>query len=123
MIEMNIQVCNNGVGVFNGPASQFLSDNDNDEWLTEECSKLENVDRIEFSELSGDWEIIKLYSVNELVEIGKEDIENLTCYVLGLQATIGGDKEIHPDYMDTICDALYELDIDPVSFFREMSEE
>ena len=120
---MRILVLNNGVEVFNGPVSQFLEDNDNDGWLSEECAKLETVDRIEFSEISGDWVIAKMYSMGELIEIGKEDIENLTCYVLGLQATIGEDKEIHPDYMDTICDALFELEVDPVVFFREMDEE
>lgn len=41
--------------VFTGPLEQFLTDNDNDEWLTEKCSKLPNT--VEFSEFSGDWRI------------------------------------------------------------------
>lgn len=56
---MNIKVYNDGKEVFCGPVSQFLEDNDNDEWLTEECSKLNNVNVVEFSEISGDWRIEK----------------------------------------------------------------
>jgi len=56
---MDVRVYNDGKEVFNGPVSQFLADNDNDEWLTEECKKLDSVDTIEFSEISGDWRIEK----------------------------------------------------------------
>lgn len=56
---MDITVYNDGNEVFNGSLVQFLSDNENDEWLTEECSRLETTDRIEFSVFSGDWEIVK----------------------------------------------------------------
>jgi hypothetical protein len=56
---MDIMVYNDGKEVFNGSLVQFLNDNDSEEWLTEECSRLETTDRIEFSEFSGDWVIIK----------------------------------------------------------------
>lgn len=56
---MLIRVLNDGKDVFQGPLSQFLADNDNDEWLTEECKKLDSADIIEFSEISGDWRIEK----------------------------------------------------------------
>lgn len=56
---MIIKVYNDGQEVFNGPLSQFLNDNDNDEWLTEECKKLDTTNRIEFCEISGDWAIEK----------------------------------------------------------------
>lgn len=56
---MKVLVYNDGNEVFNGPLAQFLEDNDNDEWMTEECSKLETTDRIEFREISGDWMIVK----------------------------------------------------------------
>lgn len=54
---MIIKVYNDGNEVFHGPVSVFLADNDNDEWLTEECKKLETVNHVEFSEISGDWRI------------------------------------------------------------------
>lgn len=56
---MLIRVLNDGKDVFQGPLSQFLADNDNDEWLTEECTKLDSADSIEFREISGDWRIEK----------------------------------------------------------------
>ena len=59
MIHMEITVHNDGNEVFNGSLSQCLEDNDNDEWLTEECSKLDTVDHIEFRAISGDWVIVK----------------------------------------------------------------
>jgi len=59
MINMEITVHNDGNEVFNGSLSQFLEDNDNDEWLTEECGKLDTVDQIEFRAISGDWVIVK----------------------------------------------------------------
>jgi hypothetical protein len=58
---MTIKVYNDGNEVFHGPLSQFLADNDNDEWLMEECSKLEGVNQVEFSDMhSGDWRIEKI---------------------------------------------------------------
>ena len=59
MIGMEIMVHNDGNEVFNGSLSQFLEDNDNDEWLTEECGKLETVERVEFRAISGDWVIVR----------------------------------------------------------------
>jgi hypothetical protein len=56
---MTIKVYNDDNEVFHGPVSQFLADNDNDEWLTKECKKLETVNQIEFTEISGDWRIEK----------------------------------------------------------------
>jgi len=56
---MEIMVHNDGNEVFNGSLSQFLEDNDNDEWLTEECGKLETVERVEFRAISGDWVIVR----------------------------------------------------------------
>jgi hypothetical protein len=56
---MIITVFNDGNEVFHGSVSQFLADNDNDEWLTEECKKLEHTNQIEFTEISGDWRIVK----------------------------------------------------------------
>jgi|GEM_PF-2636800 len=56
---MNIRVFNDGKEVFTGPISEFLEDNDHDEWLTKECEKLNSTDVVEFREISGDWRIIK----------------------------------------------------------------
>jgi len=55
---MKILVTNDANEVFNGSLSQFLADNDNEEWLTEECSKLHTVSQIEFNEISGHWVIV-----------------------------------------------------------------
>lgn len=57
---MNVKVYNDGKEVFSGSVSQFLADNDNDEWLTKECEKLNKVNHIEFREISGDWRIEKI---------------------------------------------------------------
>lgn len=57
---MDVKVYNDGQMVFQGPLSQFLADNDNDEWLTEECQQLENVNQIEFREISGDWRVERI---------------------------------------------------------------
>lgn len=56
---MNVRVYNDGKEVFCGTLKQFLDDNGNDEWLTEECKKLHNTGIVEFKELSGDWRIEK----------------------------------------------------------------
>jgi hypothetical protein len=56
---MEIKVFNDGAEVFDGLLADFLADNDNDEWLTKECSKLESARQIEFREISGDWVIIR----------------------------------------------------------------
>ena len=56
---MDILVYNDGELVHAGSLAVFLRDNGNDEWLTEECKKLETVDSIEFSDISGDWLIKK----------------------------------------------------------------
>lgn len=56
---MVIQVYNDGKEVFQGPLSKFLEDNEHDEWLTEECKKLESTGAIDFKVFSGDWRIEK----------------------------------------------------------------
>jgi hypothetical protein len=56
---MFITVYNDNIKVFEGTLSDFLSDNDNDEWLTDECRKLASVNQIEFNEISGHWKIVK----------------------------------------------------------------
>ena len=54
---MNIRAFNNGIKVHEGTLDAFLRDNDNDEWLTAECAKLNVQHRVEFREISGDWVI------------------------------------------------------------------
>lgn len=56
---MNVKVYNDGVEVFEGSLVEFLADNENEEWLAEECAKLESADCVEFSEISGQWKVIK----------------------------------------------------------------
>ncbi len=50
-----ILVYNDGELVHAGSLESFLADNGHDEWLTEECKKLEIMGSIEFSDISGDW--------------------------------------------------------------------
>jgi len=57
---MVIKVTCDGENVFEGTLEKFLLDNDNEEWLVNECKKLENHDGISFSEISGDWVIEKI---------------------------------------------------------------
>jgi hypothetical protein len=58
---MNVKVFNDGEEVFCGSLAQFLDDNDNEEWLTEECEKLKNQNYVEMSLFhSGEWRIEKL---------------------------------------------------------------
>jgi hypothetical protein len=54
---MEITVYNNNIRVFSGTLSEFLSDNDNDQYLTDICKQLEASGSIEFIELSGTWRI------------------------------------------------------------------
>ncbi len=54
---MDIKVYNDGELVHTGTLAEFLADNDGDEWLTEICAGLENSDRVDFTEISGEWVI------------------------------------------------------------------
>lgn len=54
---MNIKVYNNDDLVFQGSLEQFLEDNQFDEWLVEECAKLQNQNIVEFSYFNGEWRI------------------------------------------------------------------
>lgn len=70
---MIIRVINDGNEVFCGTLSQFLADNDHDEWLTEECKALEETGIVELNEMhSGHWVISVLdnvMGVNEAAEL------------------------------------------------------
>ena len=57
---MIIKVLCDGENVFEGTLKQFLLDNDNEEWLVDECKKLEDYDSISFNEISGEWVIEKI---------------------------------------------------------------
>jgi phosphoribosylformylglycinamidine (FGAM) synthase PurS component len=54
---MEITVYNNSIEVFSGTLSEFLLDNDNDQYLSDICKQLETNNIIEFVELSGTWRI------------------------------------------------------------------
>lgn len=70
---MLIRVFNDGEEVFVGTLSQFLADNDHDEWLTEECEELKRTGIVELDEMhSGYWLISVLdnvMGVNEAAEL------------------------------------------------------
>jgi hypothetical protein len=57
---MIIKVLCNNENVFKGTLEQFLLDNDNEEWLVNECNNLRNNNKIEFNEISGNWIIEKI---------------------------------------------------------------
>lgn len=57
---MLIKVFNDDEKVFEGLLKQFLEDNDNDEWLVNECKKLQLNNYIEFEEHSGHWKVEKI---------------------------------------------------------------
>ena len=46
--------------IFEGTTEQFLIDNDYDDFVTEQCARLQNENIIEFREISGDWRIEKV---------------------------------------------------------------
>lgn len=52
---MLINVFNADELVFTGPLEEFLADNAGDDYVAEECSKLEQVDRVELLALTGHW--------------------------------------------------------------------
>jgi phosphoribosylformylglycinamidine (FGAM) synthase PurS component len=54
---MEITVYNNSIEVFSGTLSEFLLDNDNDQYLSDICKQLKTNNIIEFVELSGTWRI------------------------------------------------------------------
>lgn len=56
---MNITVYNDNEKVFTGTLAEFLQDNDNEEWLTEQCEQLNTKNEIEFYEISGHWRVVK----------------------------------------------------------------
>jgi ABC-type uncharacterized transport system ATPase subunit len=58
-IQMLIKVYNDGQLVHDGELQDFLNDNENDEWLTEEMEKLEEQQTVEFNAFSGHWLITK----------------------------------------------------------------
>jgi len=49
-----IVYCDNKI-VFIGSLYQFLLNNQNDEWLTNECEKLKYYENIELNEIGGTW--------------------------------------------------------------------
>ena len=56
MITMDIKVYNDGELVHTGTLAEFLSDNENGEWLAEQCAGLESQHRVEFEDFhSGEW--------------------------------------------------------------------
>jgi hypothetical protein len=58
---MNITVYNDGELVHTGTLDEFLGDNGNDEWLTEQCARLETSERIEFDDFhSGNWVVERI---------------------------------------------------------------
>ena len=58
-------------------------------------------------------------TVEELIAIGKESLEGLAQYIRDIQATIGKDSEFHPDFWDTLGDALVELGYETMVFFDD----
>lgn len=71
---MNITVYNDGELVHTGTLDEFLSDNDGDEWLVEQCAGLESKGRVEFEDFhSGNWVIERVVEFMYAVEgtVGK----------------------------------------------------
>ncbi len=58
-------------------------------------------------------------SVGALVEIGKKSREALLQCLTDVQNYVGKNAEIHPDFMDTLFDAIDELDLDLDGFIKE----
>lgn len=61
-------------------------------------------------------------SVEELVAIGKESRERLLQFMINAQSAAGKDNELHPDFMDTLFDALEELGWDQNTFVKEWTD-
>jgi hypothetical protein len=53
--DIDVDVINDGALVFSGRLQEFLADNECDDWLHAECSRLSSLSEISFSEFSGEW--------------------------------------------------------------------
>lgn len=60
MFNTKIRVYNDDELVMEDTLKVFLDINDNDEWLTEKCSRLRAAEKVEFVEHSGEWRIEKV---------------------------------------------------------------
>lgn len=89
---MNVHIYNDGELVFKGALSQFLADNNNDEWLVKECSRLVTEEAILFHEPSGQWNIVRSDALRYYCPFCKEltsaetyidDSDNLRCVNCG----------------------------------------
>lgn len=57
-------------------------------------------------------------SIRELVELGHKGRGAMAKYLDSVQAKIGAGNEFHPDWMDTLIDALDELGWDTEEFIN-----
>ncbi len=119
--NMDILVYNDGELVHAGSLESFLADNGHDEWLTEECKKLETMGIIEFSDISGDWLIKKECSKSYVDTISEQygwpkkiKARGYIAYLWGVQPLNNGLKPLPIYRFPGGCSLVSECEMVPV---------